>query len=214
MFRGGGQLGGCNGCHFVCVCVFWDHLSTDRCAALRLDASHWQKVAEKERTKVWRYRGGFRQSLENVWKWFVHSEENKQEMGLTDRCQERDEWKRERGTDWGRGQVDSVKRGAQTWGQADGERQRDWRREVRTSERIMKNINSILLHWWPVRFAQLKQHRWVSNEYTQDINAGKHTGTGVEAAQRWSVCKRRNLQLIHILFPAGFIGLMNKAYRQ
>lgn len=28
------------------------------------------------------------------------------------------------------------------------------------NERIMKDINSILLYRWPVRFAQLKQHRW------------------------------------------------------
>lgn len=31
----------------------------------------------------------------------------------------------------------------------------------------MKDINSVLLHRWPMRFVQLKQHRWVSDEYTQ-----------------------------------------------
>lgn len=58
-------------------------------------------------------------------------------------------------------QVESVKREAERWGQR--ERQQEWRREMRGRGRIMKDINSIPLYWWPVRFARLKQHRWVSD---------------------------------------------------
>lgn len=55
---------------------------------------------------------------------------------------------------------------------------------MKQRERIMKNINSLLLHRWPVRFAQLKQHRWVSNECAHTICKHKtHAGTGVMALQ-------------------------------
>lgn len=63
-------------------------------------------------------------------------------------------------------QVESVRREAERWGQREGERlkMKNSGKEERGS--IMKDINSIPLHWWPAIFARLKHHRWVSDSYT------------------------------------------------
>lgn len=55
--EGFGQLVSWGGCHFACLFV-WYHLSTDRCAASRLDDSHYGKVAAVDKRKGWTHGGG------------------------------------------------------------------------------------------------------------------------------------------------------------
>lgn len=174
----------------------WCHLSADLVCGFRVRwLSLWESCWGREK-QGWRRCKQSRE--EGDWDFFFF---------LILRTRERGQRGENRWTQWREKLNDEVRER--------GQRQWEWRSEMRKRERIMKDINSVPLCWWPVRFARLKQHRWVPSAHTTNGAVARVQVRG--AATPASLCslpmrlyRRKNYSYIKSYWITSIMGAIRQ----